>query len=347
MSAPALRLGDLSTGFVLALAAAVGQQGADAAGLLARFGLTAARLAEPGGRLSIPHYMRLGHAALELTGDPALGLAMGRAMRPAFLGLAGVTVGQAPDVRHAAETLLRLEPLYGRNYRGQSRYAAQGRDAWLHFYSISPYNGYNRFVVDVVLSAWLALLSAVAGRPLQPRRVLIEYPAPANRAPYEAAFGCPVEFGATENALLLDAATLALTGPEHCPATWRQLLALSEAEHGRLTRTRGLTERVVEVMGPLLRHGEPTLEQIASRLRLPSWTLRRKLAEEGTQYRTLLNLTRRDLALAYIRDTEASFGEIAYLLGFASPAAFQRAFKRWTEQTPGDWRRLQRQGVAN
>ena len=339
MKRPALRLGDLSTGFVLALAAAVGSRGGDADGLLTRFGLTAARLAEPGGRLSIPHFMRLGHAALELTGDPALGLAMGRAMRPAFLGLAGVTVAQAPDVRHAAETLLHLEPLYGRNYRGQSRWAAQGRDAWLHFYSISPYNDYNRFVVDAVLGAWLAVLGAVAGQALQPRRVLIEYAAPADPAPYEAAFGCAVEFGAAENALLLDTATLALPGTDHCPATWRQLLTLSEAEHGRLTRTRGLTERVVEVMGPLLRHGEPTLEQIATRLRLPSWTLRRKLAEEGTQYRALLNLTRRDLALAYIRDTEASFGEIAYLLGFASPAAFQRAFKRWTEQTPGDWRR--------
>lgn len=339
MKRPALRLGDLSTGFVLALAAAVSGRGGDADGLLTRFGLSPARLAEPGGRLSIPHYMRLGHAALELTGDPALGLAMGRAMRPAFLGLAGVTVAQAPDVRHAAETLLHLEPLYGRNYRGQSRWAAQGRDGWLHFYSISPYNDYNSFVIDTVLAAWLALLGAVAGRPLQPRRVLIEYPAPADPAPYAAAFGCPVEFGAAENALLLDAATLSLPNAEHCPATWGQLLALSEAEHGRLTRTRGLTERVVEVMGPLLRHGEPTLEQIATRLRLPSWTLRRKLAEEGTQYRALLNLTRRDLALAYIRDTEASFGEIAYLLGFASPAAFQRAFKRWTEQTPGDWRR--------
>ena len=131
MSAPALRLGDLSTGFVLALAAAVATRGADATGLLDRFGLTAARLAEPGGRLSIPHYMRLGHAALELTGDPALGLAMGQAMRPAFLGLAGVTVAQAPDVRHAAGTLLAPEPLYGRDYRCQSRYAAPVREDML------------------------------------------------------------------------------------------------------------------------------------------------------------------------------------------------------------------------
>ena len=41
--------------------------------------------------------------------------------------------------------------------------------------------------------------------------------------------------------------------------------------------------------------------------------------------------------------TELAFGEIAYLLGFASAEAFQRAFKRWNAQTPGEYRRRQRQ----
>ena len=94
--------------------------------------------------------------------------------------------------------------------------------------------------------------------------------------------------------------------------------------------------------GPMLHGREPELEEVARKLQLPSWTLRRKLAEEGTQFRTLLNETRRDLAMAYIRDTELAFGEIAFLLGFASAEAFQRAFKRWSGQTPGEFRRLQR-----
>ena len=73
---------------------------------------------------------------------------------------------------------------------------------------------------------------------------------------------------------------------------------------------------------------------MARHLHLPTWTVRRKLAEEGTQFRAILNDTRRDLAMAYIRDTELAFGEIAYLLGFASAEAFQRAFKRWNSMTP-------------
>jgi AraC-like DNA-binding protein len=118
------------------------------------------------------------------------------------------------------------------------------------------------------------------------------------------------------------------------------MLAICEAELAQLTRTRGLRERITQLIGPLLNGGrEPGLEEVAGRLKLPSWTLRRKLAEEGTQFREILNDTRHDLAITYIRDTELAFGEIAYLLGFASAEAFARAFKRWNGQTPGEFRR--------
>ncbi|PXC05881.1 AraC family transcriptional regulator, partial [Pseudomonas aeruginosa] len=98
-------------------------------------------------------------------------------------------------------------------------------------------------------------------------------------------------------------------------------------------------------LGPMLNGREPDHEEIAARLKLPTWTLRRKLAEEGTQFRSILNDTRRDLAMVYIRETDLAFGEIAYLLGFASAEAFQRAFKRWSGQTPGEFRRAQRQSA--
>lgn len=48
---------------------------------------------------------------------------------------------------------------------------------------------------------------------------------------------------------------------------------------------------------------------------------------------------RRDLAISYIRDTELALGEVAYLLGFSSPEALQRAFKRWTGSAPGSYRK--------
>ncbi|MDD1976674.1 MULTISPECIES: AraC family transcriptional regulator [Pseudomonas] len=343
MNRPRMRLGDLSVGFIQSLSEALQQRGIEPTTLLQRYGLDAARLGEAGARLSIPRYMHLGHAAIELTGDPALGLQMGAISRLSQAGLAGVTAAQAPTVGEAARTLLRFEPLYAANYRGRSSFHEDSTGAWLRFYSISPYNDYNRFVVDSLLAGWLAQLSNLAGVSLMAERLDIEFETPAYAADYQALCSNPVHFAAQTNQLRLNRASLALRNPAHCPSTWRHLLNLCEAELEQRTRIRSLSERIAHLLGPLLNGGqEPDLEEVAQHLQLPTWTLRRKLAEEGTQYRAILNDTRRDLAMAYIRDTELAFGEIAYLLGFASAEAFQRAFKRWNSMTPGAFRRSQR-----
>ncbi|WNW14132.1 AraC family transcriptional regulator [Pseudomonas sp. DTU_2021_1001937_2_SI_NGA_ILE_001] len=346
MSRPALRLGDLSVGFVQCLDQALRSLGHDPEPLLQGFGLDTERLGQAGARLSIARYMRLGHAAIQLSGEPALGLLMGRFSRPGQAGLAGVTAAQAPNLREAARTLLRFEPLYGSNYRGQSSFHEDAEGAWLRFYSISPYNDYNRFVVDSLLSGWLAQLSWIVGSPVQAQRLEIEFAAPGYAASYTSLSEQAAAFTAETNQLRLSNASLALRNPQHCPSTWQHLLQLCELELERLTRTRSLRERIIGMLGPLLNGGrEPDLEEVAALLKLPSWTLRRKLAEEGTQFRAILNDTRRDLAMTYIRDTELAFGEIAYLLGFASAEAFQRAFKRWSGETPGTFRRRQRLGT--
>lgn len=344
MPRPRVRLGELSVGFVQPLAQALTELGHDPQPLLLRYGLDTQRLAEPGARLSIPRYMHLGHAAIACSGDPALGLRMGRLSHLGQAGLAGVTAAQAPTLAEAARTLLRFEPLYAANYRGQSSFHEDNQGAWLRFYSISPYNTYNRFVVDSLLGGWLAQLGALVERPVQAERLEIEFEAPSYAAQYQGLCSGAVVFGAPANQLRLNQTTLDLPNPHHCPSTWQHLLQLCEAELALRTRVRSLGERITHLLGPLLNGGrEPDLEEVAQHLQLPTWTLRRKLAEEGTRFRNLLNDTRRDLAETYIRDTELAFGEIAYLLGFASAEAFQRAFKRWTGLTPGEFRRQQRQ----
>ncbi|MCE4056275.1 AraC family transcriptional regulator [Pseudomonas sp. Au-Pse12] len=344
MKTPPMRLGDLSVGFVHSLIDAVRSHGQDPSPLLEQYALDAARLAQAGARLSIPRYMRLGHGAIQLTGDPALGLRMGRLSRLSQAGLAGVTAAQAPNVREAARCLTRFEALYGSNYRGQSSFHEDANGAWLRFYSISPYNAYNRFVVDSIISGWLQQLSSVAAQAIHAEQIDIEFERPDYHDAYAVLGPTPIQFGVEQNQLRLSQASLGLRNPEHCPSTWRHLLQLCERELEQLTRTRSLRERIIQMLGPLLNGGrEPDLEEVATRLKLPTWTLRRKLAEEGTQFRAILNDTRRDLAMTYIRDTELAFGEIAYLLGFASAEAFQRAFKRWNDQTPGEFRRSHRQ----
>lgn len=343
MKPAAIRLGDLSVGYLHSLADAVEHLGHAAQPLLEHYGFDAARLAEPRARLSIPRYMHLGHAAIVLTGEPALGLVMGRFAYLHRLGLAGITASQAPTVREAARTLIRFEALYASNYRGRSSLQEDNSGAWLRFHSIGPYNAYNRFVVDTVLAAWLQQLGALARTPLTAQALQLEFSAPEYAERYPLEFGCPPLFEADFNGLRLDQQALNLRNPLHCSGTWHELLQLCEQALEGLTQPKSMRDRVIQLIGPRLHGREPDMDDIARQLQLPSWTLRRRLAEEGTRFSVIVNDTRRDLAVAYVRDTELSFGEIAYLLGFASAEAFQRAFKRWLAQTPGEMRRAYRQ----
>ena len=261
-----VRLGDMSVGFVHTLADAITHHGLDPQPLLLQYGLDPARLAEAGARLSIPRYMRLGHAAIQLTGDPGLGLRMGQLSRLNQAGLAGVTAAQAPNVREAARTLTRFEALYGSNYRGQSSFHEDAEGAWLRFYSISPYNAYNRFVVDSIIAGWLHQLSSLAQQPVQAQRIEIEFEAPDYSEQYRALGDSPLHFGADANQLRLSQPTLALRNPQHCPSTWQLLLQLCERELEQLTRTRSLRERITRLLGPMLHGGrEPDLEEVAAR----------------------------------------------------------------------------------
>nr|WP_288356055.1 AraC family transcriptional regulator [uncultured Pseudomonas sp.] len=343
MKPAAIRLGDLSVGYLHSLADAIEHLGHAAQPLLEHYDFDAARLAEPRARLSIPRYMHLGHAAVVLTGEPALGLVMGRFAYLHRLGLAGIAAAQAPTVREAARTLIRFEALYASNYRGRSSLQEDSSGAWLRFHSIGPYNAYNRFVVDTVLAAWLQQLGTLVRTPLTAQALQLEFSAPEYAERYPLEFGCPPLFEADFNGLRLDQKALNLRNPVHCPGTWNELLQLCEQALERLTQPKSMRDRVIQLIGPRLHGREPDMDDIARQLQLPSWTLRRRLAEEGTRFSTIINETRRDLAVAYVRDTELSFGEIAYLLGFASAEAFQRAFKRWLAQTPGEMRRGYRQ----
>nr|WP_288498801.1 AraC family transcriptional regulator [uncultured Pseudomonas sp.] len=343
MKPAAIRLGDLSVGYLHSLADAIEHLGHAAQPLLEHYGFDDALLAEPRARLSIPRYMHLGHAAIALTGEPALGLVMGRFAYLHRLGLAGIAAGQAPTVREAARTLIRFEALYASNYRGRSSLQEDNSGAWLRFHSIGPYNAYNRFVVDTVLAAWLQQLASLARTPLTAQALQLEFSAPEYAERYPLEFGCAALFEADFNGLRLDQKALNLRNPIHCPGTWNELLQLCEQALERLTQPKSMRDRVIQLIGPRLHGREPDMDDIARQLQLPSWTLRRRLAEEGTRFSSIINETRRDLAVAYVRDTELSFGEIAYLLGFASAEAFQRAFKRWLQQTPGEMRRVYRQ----
>ena len=82
--------------------------------------------------------------------------------------------------------------------------------------------------------------------------------------------------------------------------------------------------------------GSLTSEAVATRFSMSDRTLRRRLREEATSYREILDDVRAELARHYLTKEKRGIEEVALLLGFSDPSAFTKAFRRWTGQTPAD-----------
>ena len=90
-------------------------------------------------------------------------------------------------------------------------------------------------------------------------------------------------------------------------------------------------ERAIE---PMLASGEVSIDRVARELGMSRQTLYRRLKGEGVTFEDILDAKRRQLAIRYLRIDRISVKAVAYKLGFSDPAAFSRAFKRWTGLSP-------------
>jgi AraC-like DNA-binding protein len=94
-------------------------------------------------------------------------------------------------------------------------------------------------------------------------------------------------------------------------------------------------EEVERHLEPLLAAGPIGIDSVARALGYSRQTLYRRLKAEGVTFEQVLDGLRRNLALRFIREEGLPVKEAAYRLGFSDPAAFSRAFKRWTGASPG------------
>src|SRR5262245_64971528 len=86
--------------------------------------------------------------------------------------------------------------------------------------------------------------------------------------------------------------------------------------------------------------GETTLtpETVARTLAVSRRTLSRRLADEGTSFRGILDGVRREFACALLQDRGLSIADITFFLQYSETAVFNRSFRRWTGQTPREFR---------
>jgi AraC-like DNA-binding protein len=149
---------------------------------------------------------------------------------------------------------------------------------------------------------------------------------------------CPISFNAPSTRLVLSGTILSRPLRAPNPGLFDYLGRHATLLQERVHSATSLSARVRELVAAQVRDGEPSQERIARRLGLSERTLQRRLAEEGVAFATLVDETRTELARLYLSDPKLAVFEVAFLLGYSEPSAFNRAFKRWTKQSPSQFR---------
>lgn len=171
-------------------------------------------------------------------------------------------------------------------------------------------------------------------------RVDFSQPRPADIREHERIFECPIRFGAAACQLVIDRAVWDTPRTGDNPGLFSVLDAHAKMLLDQLPRQPDLVGRVRQAIEGELRGGNPTLESAARHLAMSPRTLQRRLKDEGVVFNDLLDDLRFRAAKAYLAQRDIAGTEVAYLLGFAEPSSFNHAFKRWSGQTPTEYRRL-------
>jgi AraC-like DNA-binding protein len=166
-------------------------------------------------------------------------------------------------------------------------------------------------------------------------------PEPADRAPYDAFFGCPVRFGQTHSRIAFASSYLALPLRKSDPDLLALLDQQAEALLQQINRLPATLEPVRQALVHQIREGRSSLAALAKALGTSERTLQRKLAAQDLSFQALLNDTRRHLAQEYLRNPALDLAEIALMLGYSEQSAFTRAFRDWCGCAPGQWRTRQ------
>jgi AraC-like DNA-binding protein len=198
-----------------------------------------------------------------------------------------------------------------------------------------------RMATEATLAEVLHGARLLTSPELTVREVSFTHPAPADVSAHEAFFRCPLRFSAEGNALVFRSEDLALPLAKADAQLGAFLRDVANQALARHAGTESPLDRIREIIAEELQRGVPTLEVVAKRMATSERTLRRRLEENGTSFRGLLDESRAELARSYVRDPRMSLAEVAFMLGFSEPSAFNRAFKRWTDMTPAAWRARQ------
>ena len=309
-------------------------RGAEMSILTARSGIDPHDLEDLDNRIPFASYVALVRAAKALTQDPALPMRYAEASDMSEFSIVGLLANASETMADAMAQLNRYGQLVVEVDIGAAgRFAMQQWQggAWMVDTRPDP----NAFP-ELTESTFARMVCG-------PRRFLpkpyalevhVTHAEPAHKAEYDRIFQCPVVFESHWNAIRIDVAMTHERVALQPRYVFGVLSERADALLKSLQSSKTFKGRVESLLMPILHTGEASIDKVAGQMAMSRQTLFRRLKAEGVTFAAVLDGLRHRLALDYLSGRKVSVNETAYLVGFSEPAAFSRAFKRWTGMSP-------------
>lgn len=309
--------------------------GVDEKALLKRVGLDPVRLKNTDLRVSQSQASEFVTRAIIESGEPGLGIMLAGELRLPLHGALGTAVMSSRTLEEALELMTRYLTLRAPHLQVTRR---QREDQAVFTITcdidLGPLQG---FIMDAMLFGCASMGAQLTGAPVAGSSIHRRGPEPAYFYRFRQQIPVPVVYGATEDAIVIPRQQLALP----IRFTDDQLAASSKAQCEEALRL--LTEdagfacrvrRVIETSHPF----PPKLARVAATLFVSERTLKRRLQAEEASFQNLVDQVRLERAGELLEKTSMNLSQIADALGYADAANFTRAFKRWTGQSPSQYR---------
>lgn len=339
MPRPTLRSPELRTvanAYVRTLLATAESYGVPRADVLRGLPVSEDSLAAPNGRTGVAVFNRMWARALQLTGDPMLGLRMAQGVKPTTFRVLGLAVMSCRTLGEAVEILLRYQRLVSE--AGTLSLEREDAGGASLVYTQQPM----RFQllpqqVEAILGGVFRQATWLAGRRLKPRSVSFRHAPQVDLEHYRAFFGVEPRFGAAQNQLGLGEEFLRTPLPHADPELCRLHCSLADQELARLPPVGFVAGFAVQWLAARA-SGSARLGDLARAVGVSARTLQRQLHDEGTRWTAVVDRARRDALSALLREG-VSLEAAAQRLGYHDASSLSRAARRWFGKTAGRRRR--------
>ena len=311
--------------------------GIDSAPAFEQANIDTNKFARPGSRVPLSKMTKLWDTCVFITDDQQFGVKVGLRAEPSDFYVLGHTWLASATLRGALERLCRYAHVLS---TAIANVEVMEQDDMLVLVESPKDPGIvvHRTADEAGIVSFFKLCEIIKRAKVRPLKFELVFPRDTARPYLEEFLECPVTYDNDVEKVYFSRVEFDEPLPGSIPDVLDSTSRIAERYLESLDESKVATE-VRQLLIQMLPSGKADQETVAGRLYRSTSTLQRQLTAEGTNYRDILESTRRSMAEQYLKDGDYSQAEIAFMLGFSDQSNFARAFKRWTGMSPGQFQK--------